>query len=185
LSVTGAFRSNLEVLHPLRAARGEILIANHPTLLDAIMLFSELPQAFCLVKGSLLRNPLIAPLAQVAGFVGNEAPGGIVEECVTRLKRGETLIIFPEGTRTVEDPINPLQPGFALIARRSGAPVQTILIRSKRQFLSKRVPFLRVDVEIPVLYEFAPGRRFDPREFRKAKEMSAVVEDYFRMALNG
>jgi 1-acyl-sn-glycerol-3-phosphate acyltransferase len=183
LSGFRAVRSNLGTVAPLRDACGVIIVANHPTLLDAIMLFSELPQTFCLVKGAVWRNPLLSLLARAAGFVSNEAPGGIVEECLTRLKRGETLIIFPEGTRTVEGPINPLQPGFALIARRSGAPVQTILIGSKREFLAKRVPFLRVDCALPVVYEFRLGERFDPKAFRKAKEMAAVIDAYFRTAL--
>src|SRR5258708_4894506 len=65
LSFFGAVRSDLEKLAPLRKARGLIIAANHPTLLDAIMLFSELPQTFCLVKAEVMRNPLLALLAKV------------------------------------------------------------------------------------------------------------------------
>ena len=183
LSGCGVVRADLRPLAPLRSARGVIIVANHPTLLDAILLFSELPQTFCLVKGEVWRNPLLALLARAAGFVSNEQPAGIVEECLTRLRRGETLIIFPEGTRTVEDPINSLQPGFALLARRTGAPVQTVLIRSRREFLGKRVPFFNLDLSFPVGYEFEMGERFEPGSFRKAREMSAVVDTYFRTAL--
>jgi 1-acyl-sn-glycerol-3-phosphate acyltransferase len=183
LSITGVVRSDLNRLAPLREARGLIIAANHPTLLDAIMLFSELPQTFCLVKGEVMRNPLLALLARVAGFVSNAQAAEIVDECLTRLRRGETLIIFPEGTRTVEDPINSLQPGFALLARRSGAPVQTVLIRSQRQFLAKRVPFFNLALGFPIGYDFEVGEQFDPRKFRKAKEMSAAADAYFRTAL--
>jgi 1-acyl-sn-glycerol-3-phosphate acyltransferase len=184
LAACGVVHGDLRPLVPLREARGVIIAVNHPTLLDAIMLFSELPQTFCLVKGEVWRNPLLALLARAAGFVSNEQPAGIVEECLTRLRRGETLIIFPEGTRTVEEPINPLQPGFALLARRTGAPVQTVLIRSRRQFLGKRVPFFNLDLSFPIGYEFEMGERFDPAEYRKAREMCAEIDAYFRTALN-
>lgn len=180
---SGVISSDLRPLAPLREAHGIIIAVNHPTLLDAILMFSALPQTFCLVKGEVWRNPLLALLARAAGCVSNEQPAGIVEECLTRLRRGETLIIFPEGTRTVEEPINPLQPGFALLARRTGAPVQTVLIGSDRLFLGKRIPFFHLDLDLPIRYRFEMGERFDPADFRKAKEMSAVVDAYFRSAL--
>ena len=183
LSVTGVVHSDLGRLAPLRERRGLIIAANHPTLLDAIMLFSELPQAFCVVKAEIMHNPLLAPLAKAAGFVSNELAAEIVDECETRLRRGETLIIFPEGTRTVEEPVNPFQPGFALLARRAGVEVQTVLIHSRREFLAKRVPFFNLGLEFPIRYGFEVGDRFDPATFRKAKEMSASVEKYFRLAL--
>lgn len=184
MAACGVVGSDLRKLAPLRAVRGVIIAVNHPTMLDAIMMFSELPQTFCLVKGDVWRNPLLGLMARAAGFVSNEQPAGIIEECLRRLRQGETLIIFPEGTRSVDDPINELQPGFALLARRSGVPVQTVLIGSNRQFLGKRVPFFNLDLSFPIRYEFEMGERFNPASFRKARQMCATIDAYFRASLH-
>ena len=183
LSATGVVKSDLDRLAPLGNARGLIIAANHPTLLDAVMLFSVLPQTFCVVKSEIMHNPLLAPMAKAAGFVSNEQAAGIVDECVTRLRRGETLIIFPEGTRTIGEPLNPIQPGFALLSRRAGVEVQTVLIKSRREFLAKRVRFFNLGLDMPIQYGFDIGERFDPAAYKKAKEMSGSVEKYFRLAL--
>lgn len=49
-----------------------------------------------------------------------------IKETLKRLKRGEAVLIFPEGTRTLDGQLAPLKPGFAALARRSGAPLVPI-----------------------------------------------------------
>jgi hypothetical protein len=68
-------------------------------------------------------------------------------------------------------------------AGQSGVPVQTVLIRSRRPFLAKRVPFFSLDLSFPIGYAFEMGTRFDPRLFRKAREVSTLVDAYSRTAL--
>ncbi len=183
MHAAGVLRVDFPALRALRNARGTVIVANHPSLIDAIILFSELPQTFCLVKGEVLRNPLIGPLARLAGYVGNESAAGVVQDCVVRLRRGENLVIFPEGTRTVAPPLNPLQPGFALIARRARAKIQTLAIHRDRLFLGKSGPFFRLDVTLPVGYAFTVGEQFDPTQFRGAREISETVESSLRAVL--
>ena len=67
--------------------------------------------------------------------------------------------------------------------RRPRPPIQTLLVRQHPRFLGKRGPFLRVDVVLPVSYEFALGPRFEPGAFSKARDLSAHVELAFRNAL--
>src|SRR4030095_11233997 len=44
-------------------------------------------------------------------------------ETLRRLKRGDMVLIFPEGTRTCDGELQPLKPGFCAVARRSKAPL--------------------------------------------------------------
>ena len=54
-----------------------------------------------------------------------------------KLEGGENLLIFPEGTRTSALAINPFKNGFALIAKKTGASIQTVFIEREGRYLSK------------------------------------------------
>lgn len=112
-------------------AGGTVFVANHPTLVDATVLLARLPDAVCVFKPSLLRNPVIGPAARVSGYIAGQQGVDTVRAAAEALKRGCSLLVFPEGTRTEPGrSLNPLKPGFALIARRAQAPIQVILLRA-------------------------------------------------------
>ena len=53
-----------------------------------------------------------------------------------RVAAGHSLLIFPEGTRTAPGvALNPLRPGFALIAARARVPIRLILVRAPRDLV--------------------------------------------------
>ena len=184
LQWTGLARFEFHDVAGLRAFRGSIIAANHPTLLDVVFLVSRLPRVFCLMKAGIVSNLVLCGTARLAGYVDNHSAKQMVETCAARLNQGNTLVIFPEGTRTVESEVNPFKMGFALIAKLTGAPVQTVILRGNSPFLGKRWPFLKAPAAFPLRYSLRRGREFvikagqDPREFGKA------VEDYFRTCLN-
>lgn len=53
---------------------------------------------------------------------------GGIKETLRRLKRGELVLIFPEGTRTSDGQVAHLRPGFYSIARRSKCPILPMAI---------------------------------------------------------
>ena len=65
----GAFRLDLSALDELRGAGPLVLAPNHPSLLDAVFIVSRLPDAVCVMKGSLLRNFLLSPAARLARLI--------------------------------------------------------------------------------------------------------------------
>jgi 1-acyl-sn-glycerol-3-phosphate acyltransferase len=62
------------------------------------------------------------------------------------------LLVFPEGTRSICQPINPLKPGFALIAKRAQAPLQPIFLRTNSPYLSKDWKIWRPP-QFPLIYQ--------------------------------
>jgi hypothetical protein len=68
--------------------RGTIYIANHPTLLDATLLLARLPDAVCIFKPSLMRNPAIGPAAIMAGYIAGENGVDLVHEVAARIAPG-------------------------------------------------------------------------------------------------
>ena len=58
----------------LQAGTGRLIVANHPSLIDAVFLLSWLPQADCIVKQALTVNPFLRWTVAWAGYIGNAAP---------------------------------------------------------------------------------------------------------------
>jgi 1-acyl-sn-glycerol-3-phosphate acyltransferase len=104
-----------------------LVVANHPTLVDIVVLCALLPQADCIVNAARARNPFLRGLARSAGYVTNADGVRAIEECVRRLRAGRTLIIFPEGTRSPSGKIGPFQRGAAHVALRSRIPFTPVL----------------------------------------------------------
>lgn len=158
---SGLLQMDARALRPLADERGLIIVANHPSLLDALMLVAELPRSACVMKASLARNPFLGPGARLARYVRNDSPRRMVREAVDDLRAGGQLVLFPEGTRTTRNPINPLQLGFAAIARRAGVPVQVVFIDTTSPYLAKGWPLWRLP-PLPIEFAVRLGRRFEP-----------------------
>lgn len=128
---------------------GQLILANHPSLIDVVFLIGFIRRADCVIKSSLRRNPFTRLPTGLARYIANDDPEGVVDEAAESLARGNSLIIFPEGTRTT--PGNPLkmQRGAANIAIRTGVAITPVVITCEPTTLTKNLPWYRV-----------PSRRF-------------------------
>ena len=126
------------------ARRGQLVLANHPSLIDVVILMSLLKQTNCIVKSALWRNPFTRGPVQAAGYISNHGGSELVDDCVAALERGDNLIVFPEGTRTPVDGPMQLQRGAANIAVRANCIVALVLIRVSTPMLPKGRPWYRV-----------------------------------------
>lgn len=159
----GMMRLHSGPLDALRDEPGLIIVANHPSMLDAMMLVARLPRSFCVMKASLLRNPFLGPGARLARYVHNDTPAGLVRLAVRDLREGGQLVLFPEGTRTTRRPVNPFRPGFTLIAKHAKAPIQTVFIDTDSPYLGKGWPLWKLP-PMPIVFSVRLGRRFEPAD---------------------
>jgi len=144
LTLFCACRFDLRELDELARSSGpRVVVANHPSLLDAVILASRLPNAVCIMKGALARSLLLGAGARLAGYIVNDAPLPMLRDAVHELQAGATLIIFPEGTRTVTPPMDACADTAAVLAAHGGAPVQALLIEMSSLYLGKHWPLLR------------------------------------------
>jgi len=120
-----------------------LVIANHPSLIDVLLITATLPNLCCVLKGALHYNPLFTLLIRNLDYLPNSDPELMLEEAQARLLNGEQLLIFPEGTRS--EPNKPLEfrLGAAELAVRSSAAVLPITIHSNSRYLSKGYPWYR------------------------------------------
>jgi 1-acyl-sn-glycerol-3-phosphate acyltransferase len=137
LRYLGVMRLETHNVEALRNAGPVIVLANHPTLIDVVVLISCMPYANCIVKSALWKNPFYGGVVRAAGYLSNDKPDALIDDCVASLAEGTPLIIFPEGTRTV--PGQPLRfvRGAAHIALKSRACIQPVVIHCDPPTLAK------------------------------------------------
>jgi 1-acyl-sn-glycerol-3-phosphate acyltransferase len=143
MRLSGVLSLEVRGLEKLRR-RGLLIVANHPSLVDVVFLISLVRHADCIVKSSLARNPFTRGPVVAAGFLCNDSGAALVEDCIESLRRGNNLIIFPEGTRTPLTGALPLQRGAANVAVRGGIDITPVRIRCHPPMLTKGAPWYRV-----------------------------------------
>jgi 1-acyl-sn-glycerol-3-phosphate acyltransferase len=162
LEFLGILNADLSELDRLRG-QGKLVVApNHPSLLDAVLVISRMPNTTCIMKASLTNNVFLGRGAGLAGYILNDTARTMVKSAVERLNEGGHLLIFPEGTRTTQQPVNlHLTGAFALMAKRAAAPIQIVIIESNSPYLGKGWPLWRKP-EFPLQYRVRLGPRIEP-----------------------
>ena len=182
LSITRAYRLDLRDVDTLKGGPPVILAPNHPSLIDALLILTRHPNIVCVMKSALMKNVFLGSGSRLARYVRNDSSRQMVKESVAHLREGGVLLLFPEGTRTIRSPINPLVGSVGLIAKHAQVPVQTLVIETDSPFLSKGWPlFKRPD--LPIVYRVRLGKRFDPPTDVPA--FTAELDRYYRQELEG
>ncbi|MBE0474784.1 1-acyl-sn-glycerol-3-phosphate acyltransferase [Rhodoferax sp.] len=137
--------------------RGQLIVANHPSLIDVVILMSMVGNANCVVKASLARNPFTWGPVTAADFIFNDSGVGLMQDCIDSLNSGSNLIIFPEGTRTPNVGPRHLQRGAANVAVRSGRDITPVRIIVSPAVLGKDQRWYHMPQSRPhFLLEFEP-----------------------------
>jgi 1-acyl-sn-glycerol-3-phosphate acyltransferase len=176
LVLSGRFRFDLEALDVLRGEKSLVIASNHPSLWDAMLIVSRLPDVACIMKADLIHNIFLGGGARLARYICNESLRKMVMLAVEDVRRGGQLLLFPEGTRTVRHPIGPLTGSIGVIANRANVPVQAIIIETESAFLRKGWPVYKKP-RLPITYRVRLGRRFDAPANSAA--FMAELEQYF------
>lgn len=143
----GLLTYEVEGLAALQSSRQELVIANHPTLIDVVLLIGFMQNANCVVKQALWRNPFTRGPVTAARYVLNDNSEQCVNSCVARLQEVDapSLVVFPEGTRTERgQQLNDFQRGAANIAIRARVPIRPVLISCQPSTLTKNEKWYQI-----------------------------------------
>ncbi len=158
-----------------------VIVANHPSFLDVVILLSIIPNANCIVKGTLADTPFVRKIVR-ALYIPNSLPfREQLEKSTKNIHSGNPLIVFPEGTRTVPGKLMDFKKGaarFALHAKCDVLPIyiggnEKIGIRKHDAFLSTH-PTERYHYRIKVLNPI-PVRKFE--EFPPSAAVIYLTEE--------
>lgn len=128
------FETTLEQARARGGPASMVVTANHPSLVDTTAIMASYPYLVCVVKAKVARFPLLWPLMKFCGHVS--APddfGGataVAEELIKRLENGDSVLLFPESTRSPDSGMRRFRRGPFEIAKRAQTSVQPVAIRS-------------------------------------------------------
>lgn len=170
--------------------RGQLIIANHPSLLDVCFIIALIEESDCIVKEALFHWPLTAAPVRAANYIANEF-NGLIERCLASLNTGASLIIFPEGTRSPPGQLHPFHRGASNIALMSGKNITPIVISCQPQTLLKHQRWYQIapcppHYVIQVMPDIDLNRIIDPSHLqsRSARILNTYLMDYFAKAIN-
>jgi 1-acyl-sn-glycerol-3-phosphate acyltransferase len=128
---------------------GQLLLANHPSLIDVVFLIAFTPAAGCVVKAALWRNPFTAGVVRAAGYVRNSPTDEMIHGAAAALEDGQSVIMFPEGTRSTPGQPLAFHRGAAAVALRAARVLTPIVIRVVPLTLTKHEPWYRIPARRP------------------------------------
>ena len=182
----GIMDYKIEGLDKLNDPQGSLVIANHPTLVDVVLLIAFMPKVDCVVKSALMRNPVMIGPIKAANYIVNSDPEALIESCSKRLRAGNSLIIFPEGTRTKPGKDLKFQRGAAGIALRANARITPVTINCEPLTLTKsnkwyQVPPRKFVITMQVKDVLDLDEIIENKEpaSRAARHLTSFLQDYF------
>jgi len=140
----GLGRVEVENRELLDQADGKLIVATHPMYLDVVALIALLPTADCVVKSAMLRNPFTRNFVKGAGYISNADSVGLIETCINSLRRGQTLIVFPQGSRWVPGETLHFKRGAAQVAVRSHCEIMPVFMHCSPPALLKDTQWYQV-----------------------------------------
>jgi 1-acyl-sn-glycerol-3-phosphate acyltransferase len=165
---------------------GQIIIANHPSLIDVVFLIGLVRQANCVVKQTLFDNPFTRGPIREAQYIGNDGSVEMLDNAVQSLHQGQPLIIFPEGTRTPPGQAPAFHRGAAAIALRGAKIITPVVITVSPTTLTKNEPWYRIPAR-RVHFTLRVGADIDPQAFAAqgpAPQASRRLNDYLHQYYN-
>lgn len=126
------------------ARGGQLVIANHPTLIDIVFLISMIPNATCIVKADLYRNLFTRGPVKWAGYVPNNSTDQMLSDCAKELADGASLVVFPEGSRSVAQIPLQFKRGAAYLWLRARSDVALVTIVSTPPTLAKHEKWYQI-----------------------------------------
>jgi 1-acyl-sn-glycerol-3-phosphate acyltransferase len=172
--------------------RGSVILAsNHVNLLDPPLLAVVLPRRIVYMgKIELWKTPIIGPLYTLAGFIPVQRFGAdlaALRKAERTLRQNHVLGMFPEGTRSRKPGLGKGQPGTAIIALRSGAPIVPVAVTGTEGVAVPRSFFglTRVRVVFGKPFELPKDRRLSTELVEECterimKEIAVLLPEEYR-----
>lgn len=164
---------------------GQMIIANHPSLIDVVFLIGLVRDANCVVKRGLWDNPCTRGPVRRAGYISNDGSIDMLDLAVDSLQSGQTLVIFPEGTRTTPGEPPAFHRGAAAIALRGARVITPVTIKVSPTTLTKAEPWYRIP-QRRVHFSLRVGTDIDPQRFTEmgppplaSRKLNDYLHDYF------
>ncbi len=180
---TGAIDYKFEGQELLQADRDCLIVANHPSLIDYVLIASRLGQCDCLVKEAIWHNPFMKGVVKSAGYIPNNGAETLLDDCGKRLRDGNVLLVFPEGTRTTPGKASKLQRGAAQIAVKTATDLRVVHIQVTPPFLTKQKKWYQVP-DVKPFFHVQVKDKIEIQPFIEAEQSPSIMVRNLNRHLN-
>lgn len=164
VELLGVMKYEFNNMDKVIQSKGCLIISNHPTLMDYVVIVSRLKHCQVIVKQALLNNFFMKKIIVSGGYIQNTQSIETLEQIKQALNDGQNVLMFPEGTRSEPDQPLTLQRGAAQVAIRAQAPIQLIHIKTTTSKLDKKGKWYKVPNK-KIHFCVDVGAQIDPCEF--------------------
>ena len=156
----------MRVVHPERMVESGplILAVNHTSFFDPPLAgICSRRGVYYLARKTLLKWPFFGPLFPAMNVIPVERDGNdmsALREVIKKIKDGNGVVLFPEGTRSKDGNIQPARAGIGFVIAKTGAPVLPMRIFGAYDAFpknSKRLHFTQITVVIGEPLVFSPS----------------------------
>ena len=142
------WRVRVEGREKIRRGRAYVMIANHQSLLDILVLFRLFAHFKWVSKIENFRVPFIGWNMSLNRYIklrrgSRESVARMLDACARTLDEGSSIMMFPEGTRSADGRLQAFKPGAFSLAQRAHAPLLPIILTGTADALPKRGFVLR------------------------------------------
>jgi len=143
LCVLNGIQVDVEGLEYVKRDQAQIFVANHQGFFDIFALNGFLPaQLRWVAKSSLFKIPFVGWSMAASGYIPVERENRKKSyqaflATIEQLKAGNSIVIFPEGTRSEDGTIGPFKKGGPLLSVRSGAPLVPVTLLGTGSIIKK------------------------------------------------
>ena len=153
-------RATFEGVEHVVPGRTYVLVANHQSLFDILLLFGLFRDFKWVSKHEMFRVPFVGWNMALCDYVrlsrgDRKSTVAMMRRCGEFLGRGVSVMLFPEGTRSIDGEIQPFKSGAVALAIRAGVEVVPVVVDGTRDMLPKKGLLLRstgrVNLNVKVL----------------------------------
>lgn len=162
---------------------GQLILANHPSLLDVLLVISVVPESNCIIKKNLQQNLFFGRLIRAAGYIPNNENEATLEAVTKVLEAGETLLIFPEGTRTKADGVIQFNRAAVSIGLRAASEIRPVVVKMMPAGIRKNEPWYRIP-ETTYKYDIVVAEAIDPQVLLAEKPLPVAARRLNRELIN-
>jgi 1-acyl-sn-glycerol-3-phosphate acyltransferase len=181
----GGIRVEVSGLEHVPVGRSCIFMCNHVSNLDPPVVMPVIPgRISVLLKKELMSIPILGTAMRLAKFVPvergsrREAAKASVEAAAEALNSGLNILVFPEGTRSVDGRLSSFKKGPFFLAQQTGAPIVPVAISGTERMMRKGSAWIAPGVAKVRMLE-----AIEPAGFETREELMAAVHGAIANAL--
>lgn len=151
-------------LEHLKKTEPVVIISNHQGAADILILLAYLPVYFrFIIKKELFKIPFFGWYLKKAGYISVDRGVGerahrLFSEAEAALKTGDSILIFPEGTRSRDGKLQPFKRGSLLLAQKAKVNIVPVAISGSFHILPAKSIFydivpVKVKIGKPLSYK--------------------------------